>query len=106
MPLALCGLLALHRDSRVGSDTELFTGVRDRRGRNPGRDLDLGVENGISALADVGNLIPELIYRALERRAAASKEPIDSIWFVDLDRQEEKQRGAFAKDTEDNPTIG
>ena len=50
-------------------------------------------------------LLPYLIERALTKRASSSGEPLNSIWFVDLEQQRESNRHGFVEDTKDNPTI-
>lgn len=52
-----------------------------------------------------GGLIPYFIERALTKRASSSGEPLNSIWFVDLEQQRESNRHGFVEDTKDNPTI-
>lgn len=75
-------------------------------------NLSLGMRTGgllalvvLWFLGIEGGLIPLLIERFVTRRAAAASEPVDSIWFVDLDRRAAAERERTAADTRDNPTL-
>ena len=50
-------------------------------------------------------LLPLMIEFVLTRRAGASKVPITSIWFVDLDLETKRARHDFERATRKNPTI-
>ena len=52
-----------------------------------------------------GGLLPEMIEHWLARRAAQSEKAVDSIWFVDLDAQDDKLRESFHDESSNNPTI-
>ena len=52
-----------------------------------------------------GRLLPEWIEHSLTRRAARSGKPVHSIWFVDLDAEDDRLREEFYDKSRDNPTI-
>ena len=51
------------------------------------------------------DLLAMMIERILTRLAAASAEPVESIWFVDLDLEAKRERDNFEQETRKNPTI-
>jgi hypothetical protein len=46
-----------------------------------------------------------LLERLVTRRARRSARPVRSVWFVDLDDQDDRERADFQRLTEDNPTL-
>ena len=50
-------------------------------------------------------LLPMLIELIVVRRARRSGKPVDSIWFVDTEANEQRDQEQFFDDTRDNPTI-
>jgi hypothetical protein len=52
-----------------------------------------------------GGFLPILIEHLLMRHARISGDPIESIWFVDLDRQAKRTRDDSYERTRKNPTI-
>ena len=51
------------------------------------------------------DLLPLLIEYVLTRRAGASRSPVESIWFVDLDLESRRREDDFTQATRKNPTI-
>lgn len=49
--------------------------------------------------------LPGLLEFVAVRRAAAAGQPVDSIWFVDLEKIAEQENEHFRRQTEDNPTL-
>ncbi|MGE0145138.1 MAG: hypothetical protein AB7T19_17775 [Planctomycetota bacterium] len=52
-----------------------------------------------------GGLIPLVLEHLAVRRAARTGRPVSSIWFVDQDEQEARNRQKFYDQTRDNPTV-
>jgi hypothetical protein len=44
-------------------------------------------------------------FHVLVGRARKTGRPVDSIWFVDMDRKRRHMLDSFHDDTRDNPTI-
>ena len=51
------------------------------------------------------DLLPILIEHLLMRHARTSTDRVESIWFVDLDRQAKRERDDSYERTRKNPTI-
>jgi hypothetical protein len=49
--------------------------------------------------------LPDWIEHSLTRRAGRSGKPVDSIWFVDLDAEDDKHREEVYDKSRNNPTI-
>ena len=66
----------------------------------------LACDSGFWFFVGLGALVFEYPFELLAvGLAARSKRPLRSVWFVDLDAQQLRERDEFHESTRDNPTL-
>lgn len=51
------------------------------------------------------DLLPIFLERLLCRRASREQGPVDSLWFVDPDQDQQEEQDAYTRGSSNNPTI-